>query len=126
MQISLIVSRLPAILVAAALMANTQAQQPERARDWGIPFTGKTGALTAISDVPGVWDGVRVETRLTEGPLDRRAVIVEADEARARIGLRHHDRRSAVAAADVGHLGAGSELLLYALERGLVQGAFAS
>ena len=58
MQISLIVSRLPAILVAAALMANTQAQQPERARDWGIPFTGKTGALNAISDVPGVWVGM--------------------------------------------------------------------
>jgi L-aminopeptidase/D-esterase-like protein len=58
MQITLNVSRLLAITLASGFMLSAQAQQQERARDWGIPFAGKTGAFNAITDVPGVWVGM--------------------------------------------------------------------
>jgi L-aminopeptidase/D-esterase-like protein len=58
MRISVNVPRLLAVALAGGLMIGAQAQQPERARDWGIPFVGKTGPLNAITDVPGVTVGM--------------------------------------------------------------------
>ena len=50
------------------------------------------------------------------GGVDRVRMRVEADEARRRIGLRHDDRRGAVAAADVGDARAGPQPRLHAVE----------
>ena len=50
-------------------------------------------------------------------PLDRRRVVVEADEGRARERLGENDRRGAEPAADVGDARAAAELLLHAVER---------
>ena len=49
--------------------------------------------------------------------LDRRRVVVEAEELGVRERLRHDDRRRAVAAADVGDLRAAFELLLHSVQR---------
>ena len=48
---------------------------------------------------------------------DRGVVEVDADELRVREGLGHDQGRGAVAAADVGHLGAALELVHHAVER---------
>ena len=48
--------------------------------------------------------------------LDRRVVVVEAEELRVRERLGHDDRRRAVSAADVGDLRAAFELLLDPVE----------
>ena len=45
-------------------------------------------------------------------------MVVEAEEARLGVRLRHEDGRRAETAADVGDLGAGLELGLDAVERG--------
>ena len=50
--------------------------------------------------------------------LDRRGVVIEADELGVRVGLGHHDRRGAVSAPDVGDPSPRQQLLLDALERG--------
>src|SRR5439155_24335618 len=49
--------------------------------------------------------------------LDRRRVVVEADERRARERFRHDERRGTVAAADVGDVRTRLELRLRAVER---------
>ncbi len=54
------------ILAASVMVA--RGQNPERARDWGIPFTGTPGPLNAITDVPGVLVG-QVTLISGEGPL---------------------------------------------------------
>jgi D-aminopeptidase len=54
--------------VAAAMALAAQGQSPERARDWGIPFTGNPGPLNAITDVPGVTVGM-VTLISGDGPL---------------------------------------------------------
>ena len=55
-----------AILAASVMVVH--GQNPERARDWGIPFTGTPGPLNAITDVPGVLVG-QVTLISGEGPL---------------------------------------------------------
>ena len=55
-----------AILAASVIVV--RGQNPERARDWGIPFTGTPGPLNAITDVPGVLVG-QVTLVSGEGPL---------------------------------------------------------
>jgi len=45
-------------------------QNRERARDWGIPFSGKPGFLNAITDVPGVTVGM-VTLISGEGKLEK-------------------------------------------------------
>jgi D-aminopeptidase len=47
-----------ALAIMAILASPVHAQAPERARDWGIPFSGNPGPLNAITDVPGVWVGM--------------------------------------------------------------------
>jgi D-aminopeptidase len=49
-----------ATTAAFALLASLSSASaaPERARDWGIPFSGQPGPLNAITDVPGVTVGV--------------------------------------------------------------------
>src|SRR5204862_184200 len=69
------------------------------------------------------WAGLQhdVERRLLGPPAggrDRLAVVVGADEVRLREGLRHQDRRRAVAAAHVRDGRAPLELLDDAVERG--------
>src|SRR5438874_8705171 len=54
--------------------------------------------------------------RALASSVDRRLVIIEPDERRARERLAHDDRRGAVAAADVRDTGAALELLAHALE----------
>lgn len=56
---------LGAALIATLLHASAA---PERARDWGIPFSGQPGALNAITDVPGVTVGT-VTLIVGDGPL---------------------------------------------------------
>ena len=51
------------------------------------------------------------------GLLNRRAVVVETEETRVRERLRHHDRRRAMAAADVGDRAPASQFFLDAVER---------
>jgi D-aminopeptidase len=46
---------LPILVVFGTTVA---AQTAERARDWGIPFSGKPGPYNAITDVPGVAVGM--------------------------------------------------------------------
>jgi D-aminopeptidase len=61
--------RAAAVLVAlAGTTGGALAQTPERARGWGIPFTGTPGPLNAITDVPGVTVGM-VTLIEGEGPL---------------------------------------------------------
>ena len=48
--------------------------------------------------------------------IDRRVVVIEAEELRLRISLRHQQRRSAMSAADVGDPRAGLKLRLHAVE----------
>ncbi|HET7292768.1 MAG TPA: P1 family peptidase [Vicinamibacteria bacterium] len=60
-----------AIACVTAFAATSSAafgQAPERARDWGIPFTGTPGPLNAITDVPGVTVGM-VTLIEGDGPL---------------------------------------------------------
>jgi len=45
------------LVIWAALPMVILGQSPERARDWGIPFSGNPGPLNAITDVPGVLVG---------------------------------------------------------------------
>lgn len=53
----------------AALWALTlAARKPQRARDWGMPFSGEPGPLNAITNVPGVLVGL-VTLRSGDGPL---------------------------------------------------------
>ena len=54
--------------------------------------------------------------RALAGRLDRRVVVVRADERRRRVGLRHQHRRRPVAAADVGDARPGLQLRLDAVE----------
>jgi D-aminopeptidase len=46
------------LLLCSILPISVIGQDHERARDWGIPFTGKPGSLNAITDVPGVTIGM--------------------------------------------------------------------
>jgi D-aminopeptidase len=59
-----------AVALTAALLDTVlhAAAAPERARDWGIPFSGQPGPLNAITDVPGVTVGA-VTLVAGEGPL---------------------------------------------------------
>src|SRR5258707_7127456 len=52
------------------------------------------------------------------GALDRRLVVIEPEELRIRIGLRHYDRGRAVATSDVSYLGTGFEFRFHALKAG--------
>ena len=57
------------LAIFAVILAGTVfGQVPERARDWGIPFSGTPGPLNAITDVPGVTVGL-VTLISGEGPL---------------------------------------------------------
>ncbi len=42
------------IVFFPVLLINSLQAQKQRAREWGIPFEGKTGKFNAITDVPGV------------------------------------------------------------------------
>jgi hypothetical protein len=75
-----------------------------------VVLRARFGELRVPGDALGLGDLLR--------PLDRRVVVVEPVDRGLRIRLRHQDRRDPVPAADVGHLGAGAELVLGLLERG--------
>src|SRR5579859_4731482 len=51
------------------------------------------------------------------GAFDRGHVVVEREELRIWISLRHYNRRSAMTAAHVGHLGAGLQFRSDAVKR---------
>ena len=54
--------------VLAAAPSSVIGQAPERASDWGIPFSGKPGPLNAITDVAGVTVGM-VTLISGDGPI---------------------------------------------------------
>jgi peptidase S58-like protein len=60
--------RVAVLIVLAAIAVAFPIQAAERARDWGIPFTGQPGPLNAITDVPGVTVGM-VTLISGDGPL---------------------------------------------------------
>jgi len=49
--------RCVSLIIIAGLMAGTCAAEGPRARDLGVPFEGKPGALNTITDVAGVTVG---------------------------------------------------------------------
>src|SRR6185437_7452551 len=56
--------------------------------------------------------------RKSLGAIERRLVVIESEELRLWIGLRHDDRGSAMAAPDIGDLGAGFEFCFDSIELG--------
>jgi len=74
----------------------------------------RLGGRHLEGEIGGVPRGRRGRARA----VDRRGVIVEAGEAAVREGLSQDDGGGAVAAADVGDLGASLEPLDRAVERG--------
>src|SRR5204862_8240382 len=63
-----------------------------------------------------VGDAMRGGVRVRR--VDRRGMEIVSDELRVRERLRHRDGRPAVAASDIGDLGAAWQLLDDAVERG--------
>ena len=60
--------RVGVLVIWSALPLVILGQSPERARDWGMPFTGTPGPFNAITDVPGVLVG-EVTLISGDGPL---------------------------------------------------------
>jgi hypothetical protein len=86
------------LALAAATAIPGTAQTRPRGRDLGIPFTGRTGPLNAITDVAGVAVGhvtlIEGDGKLIPGKVRFGQASLRFSRARAATGILYSRRRS--------------------------------
>ena len=86
------------LLLAAATAIPSTAQTRPRGRDLGIPFTGRTGPLNAITDVAGIAVGqvtlIEGDGKLVPGRVRFGQALRRFYRARAATGIPCSRRRS--------------------------------